>query len=1026
MTNPNFTISGAASNGSASIDATTGIWSYTPTADYHGSDSFTVSVTDDDGNVETQVISLTVTSVVDIADDSDTTSEDAPVTTSVLANDSFEGTPVITAVTNGANGTVTTDGTTTTYTPNANFNGTDSYTYTVTSPAGITETATVLITVSGINDPPVAVNDFAVTDQGKSLTVNVLGNDTDPDVTDTLTITSSSIVSGLGSVMIVGNELVYDPGSAYDSLALGETAAVVIQYTIEDGNGGTDTAELTITVSGTNDGPIVNSPVNSDANEDDPGYWVDLLAGAIDQDTSDSLSIAGLTVVSGDDSGISYVVDRLVIDPAAYNYLAVGETAVIEYVYQIEDGRGGSVPQTATITITGSNDVPTVIGESDTTDQDSSVTVDVLANDRDPDTSDILTLTSAAIKSGLGNVAFLGKNIAYDPAGNYDYLAIGETATVVIDYTVEDGNGGSAVGQLTITVTGTNDGPIARDDSAATNEDNAVTVNVLVNDTDADLTDALTITAATMTSGLGSVSIAGNQLQYNPGLAYHHLSVGETATVTIQYTVQDGKGGSDSAVLTIIVTGTNDGPIAKNATYTINENDTIRVDTALHVSDVDTNDTITLVSATQLNGQGTMSIVNGEIVFDPGTDYDHLAVGETATIFVEYTVADKSGATATAQIILNVVGTNDGPVVAGMSVTGDEDTIINGDLAPLASDLDGDTLTFSAVQQPLHGKVIINPDGTFTYTPEENYWGSDSFTFIVNDGHGGTASAVVAINLNSVIDDPRAVNDLMAGRINEPTRVDVLANDIDPENRIDRATVMMVDPATGNLVKELSIRGEGTYRVNSQTGAITFTPIKDFKGQTTPIAYRFSDVDGTLFAPATFQINVTPRFGFDSFNNLSQDRFGDAFLFNVQGHALAQVDGNNRYLSRDIGAQLAPAPIFSGFAQPGTQIIGRLYDQFGNVVGEARASTDLGGNWMLQFQKTNSVPYARIMIEYVAGTIDADYEQILGRSNNQYQAMQSLTEYTAPLSVNKVFEDSAYEAMKDDRGENINPLGLED
>ena len=137
---------------------------WTPALDNNGTAvaSFTFQVTDTGGTANGGVntdqsantITFNVTAVVDIANDPVTTAEDAAVTTSVLGNDSFEGTPVVTTVTQGANGTVTTNGTTTTYTPNLNFTGTDSYTYTVTS-GGVTETATVNVTVTAVNDAPV-------------------------------------------------------------------------------------------------------------------------------------------------------------------------------------------------------------------------------------------------------------------------------------------------------------------------------------------------------------------------------------------------------------------------------------------------------------------------------------------------------------------------------------------------------------------------------------------------------------------------------------------------------------------------------------------------------------------------------------------------------------------------------------------------------------------------------------------------------------------------------------------------------
>ena len=141
----------------------TGVLIYTPAADANGSATVTLHLHDDggtlNGGVDTsadQTFTITVTPVVDIVADAVTTNEDTAVTISVLANDTFEGTPVVTSVSSPSHGAAgIDDGTTVTYTPFADYNGTDSFTYTVTSPAGITEAATVTITVIPHNDAPV-------------------------------------------------------------------------------------------------------------------------------------------------------------------------------------------------------------------------------------------------------------------------------------------------------------------------------------------------------------------------------------------------------------------------------------------------------------------------------------------------------------------------------------------------------------------------------------------------------------------------------------------------------------------------------------------------------------------------------------------------------------------------------------------------------------------------------------------------------------------------------------------------------
>jgi hypothetical protein len=133
---------------------------YTNVPDWHGIDSFTYTVTSPPSTTpavtETATVTVTVTPVVDITDDVATTPEDTAVVISVLANDTFEGFPVVTSTSAPAHGTaVINAGTTVTYNPVADWNGIDSFTYTVTSPAGITEWATVTVTVTPVNDPPV-------------------------------------------------------------------------------------------------------------------------------------------------------------------------------------------------------------------------------------------------------------------------------------------------------------------------------------------------------------------------------------------------------------------------------------------------------------------------------------------------------------------------------------------------------------------------------------------------------------------------------------------------------------------------------------------------------------------------------------------------------------------------------------------------------------------------------------------------------------------------------------------------------
>ena len=403
------------------------------------------------------------------------------------------------------------------------------------------------------------------------------------------------MTTGLGTASVESDQVRYDPGSAYNYLAVGESATVVINYSISDGNGGTSSSTATVTVTGTNDGPTAVADMATTA--EDVSVLIDVLANDTDPDTTDVLSVTAAAVTTGLGTA-SIESNQVRYDPgSAYNYLAVGESATVVINYSISDGNGGTSSSTATVTVTGTNDGPTAVADMATTAEDVSVLIDVLANDTDPDTTDVLSVTAAAVTTGLGTASIESGQVRYDPGSAYNYLAVGESATVVITYSISDGNGGTSSSTATVTVTGTNDGPTAIADTATTAEDVSVLIDVLANDTDPDTTDMLSVTAAAVTTGLGTASIESDQVRYDPGSAYNYLAVGESATVVITYSISDGNGGTSSSTATVTVTGTNDGPTAVADTATTAEDVSVLIDVLANDTDPDTTDVLSVTAA---------------------------------------------------------------------------------------------------------------------------------------------------------------------------------------------------------------------------------------------------------------------------------------------------------------------------------------------------------------------------------------------------------------------------------------------
>jgi len=257
-------------HGTTSVDGNT--VTYTPDAGFTGVDTFLVTVCDSNDACAMSLVTVTVAdgNVAPVAmDDVISTTEGTPVTFDPTTNDVDTDELTVTTVSDPAHGTAVINGDgTVTYTPDAGYVGTDTFTVTV-SDGTATDTSTVTVTVGpGPNSPPVAVDDTLTVDGDKPTTLDVAANDTDPD-NDAITVTAVS-EPGHGTVALVDGKIVYTPEDGY-------AGTVTFTYTISDGRGGTDTGTVTLTF-GDRDGDGVNDAQEvidgtdpDDADSDDDG-----------------------------------------------------------------------------------------------------------------------------------------------------------------------------------------------------------------------------------------------------------------------------------------------------------------------------------------------------------------------------------------------------------------------------------------------------------------------------------------------------------------------------------------------------------------------------------------------------------------------------------------------------------------------------------------------------------------------------------------------------------------------------------
>ncbi|MEZ4709298.1 MAG: tandem-95 repeat protein [Caldilineaceae bacterium] len=452
-------------------------------------------------------------------DDSATTNENTSVNIAVLANDTdADGDSLtvasVTPPTNGSAAIEVND--TVTYTPTTGFSGSDSFTYTISDGNGGSDTATVTVTVNAVNVAPVAVDDSATTNENTSVNIAVLANDTDADG-DSLTVASVTQPTNGSAAIEVNDTVTYTP-------ATGFSGSDSFTYTISDGNGGTATATVTITVNAANNAPVAVD--DSATTVQDTAVTIDVLANDSDGD-GDALTVDSVTQPTN-----GTVVNSSTVVTYTPNASFNGSDS---FTYTISDGNGGSTSATVTITVNAVNFLPLIINDLAQTNEDTAVTVDVLANDSDPD-GDPLQIEAVTAPTN-GNAEIVNNMVVYTPNTNFNGV---DSFT----YTANDGNGGTDTATVDITITSVNDAPVAVDDSATTDQETAVTIDVLANDSDVD-GDILTVASVTQPAN-GAVVSNGSDVTYTPDASF-------SGSDSFTYTVSDGNGGTATATVTVTV-----------------------------------------------------------------------------------------------------------------------------------------------------------------------------------------------------------------------------------------------------------------------------------------------------------------------------------------------------------------------------------------------------------------------------------------------------------------------------------------
>ncbi|HEX2254764.1 MAG TPA: IPTL-CTERM sorting domain-containing protein [Thermoanaerobaculia bacterium] len=718
------------------------------------------------------------------------------------------------------------------YTPNADYDGPDSFTFEVTDPFGATSAAaTVAITVTGVNDPPVAADDAYAVDEGGTINEaapGVLANDSDPEA-DPLT---AVLVTGPSSASAFA--LNADGSFAYTHDG-GPDASDSFTYQANDGTDDSNVVTVTITINQADDAPTA---VDDAYGVDEGGTINEAAPGVLANDTDDEGDPLTAILGTGPANASSFTFNA----DGSFVYTHDGsETTSDSFTYVANDGSANSSLATVTITVTPINDAPVAVADNYAVGEGGTINEaapGVLANDTD-DESDPLT---AILETGPAHAS----SFTLNADGSFDYTHDGGAeASDSFTYKANDGTADSNIVTVTITINQVDDAPVAVADAYGVNEGgtiNEAAPGVLANDTD-DEGDPLSAILVT-----GPANASSFALNADGSFTYTHDG-GETVSDSFTYKANDGTTDSNTVTVTITVTAVNDAPVAVADAYGVNEGGTIS-EAAPGVLANDTDAEGSPLTAVLVTGPTHAS--SFALNADGSFTYIHDAGPATSDSFT-YRANDGTDDSNVVTVTIAITQIDDAPVAAPDAYGVNEGGTIN-EAAPgvLGNDTDdeGSSLSAVLVTGPTNSSSFaLNSDGSFLYIHNGSETVSDSFTYRANDGTNDSNVTTVTITVTPVNDAPVANPDaygvLEGGTINEAAP-GVLGNDTDGEG--DSLSAVLVTGPTHASSFTLSADGsfsyehDGsetlsdsfTYRANDGTDdsnvttvTITITPVND-------------------------------------------------------------------------------------------------------------------------------------------------------------------------------------------------------
>ena len=700
--------------------------------------------------------------------------------------------------------------------------------------------SSITTTIDGNVSPTITSSDTIAANENQTSVTMVTATDADGDgVTFTI---SGGADSGLFSITS-GGFLTFDAARDYEDYTDADSdGSYDVEVTVDDGNGGFDVQEISVTVTNVNEKPsdITPNVFSVNENTDTTGGFS---LGDLSTSDPDSVDSFIYSVVGGVDQakfGIGGgALDELILVDGLLDY----ETqSSYEVAVRTTDAGGEWYEEILTVAVNDRNDAPTtapvtLVAIAEDSGARTITQAELLANASDVD-GDSLTATGLAINTGLGSLVDNGD-------GTWDYTPVADDDTsVTFTYTITDGTANVA-GSASLDITPVNDAPttapvtlvaIAEDSGART----ITQAELLASATDVD-GDSLTATGLAINTGLGSLVDNGDGTwDYTP-------AAGDDTSVSFTYTITDGTA-TVAGSASLDITPVNDAPTTAPVTLVaIAEDSGARTITQAELlasaNDVD-GDSLTATGLAINTGLGSL-VDNGD-----GTwGYTPAADDDTSVSFT-YTITDGT-ANVAGTASLDITPVNDAPTTTPVTLVAiAEDsgarTITQAELLANANDADGDSLTAIglAINTGL-GSLVDNGDGTWDYTPATGDDTSVTFTCTITDGTANVAGSA-SLDIMPVNDAPTtapvtlvAIAEDSGARTITQAKLLANANDVDGDSLT--ATGLVINTGLGSLVDN----GDGTWDYTSAAG------------DDTSVSFTYTITDGTATVAGSASLDIT-------------------------------------------------------------------------------------------------------------------------------------------------------------------------